>query len=128
MHGSKFIKPGTLRAILRGVQIDAEELKRLLQSDSLCLAVPSPVRGRPSGHRSADPSGSAVALSSPRFPARAGKQMEKAGPAGTLQARLRTCPVRPPPSRGKGTAALSSIEARNNGGREMNAGFMAFSS
>jgi len=30
MHGSKSIKQGTLRAILRGVQMDAEELKRLL--------------------------------------------------------------------------------------------------
>ncbi len=30
MHGSKPVKQGTLRAILRGTQIDAEELKRLL--------------------------------------------------------------------------------------------------
>ena len=35
--------------------------------------------------------------SSPRFPARAGKQKEKAVPAGTMQARLRTYPDRPPP-------------------------------
>ncbi len=30
VHGSKPIKPGTLRAILRGVQMDVEELKQLL--------------------------------------------------------------------------------------------------
>ena len=30
MHGSKPVKQGTLRAILRGAQIDVEELKKLL--------------------------------------------------------------------------------------------------
>ena len=30
VHGSKTIKPGTLRSILRGTQISAEELKELL--------------------------------------------------------------------------------------------------
>ena len=59
-------------------------------------AVPSPARVRPAGHRSADPACRPSLGSSPRFPARAGKQMEKAGPAGTVQARLRTCPDRPP--------------------------------
>ncbi len=30
VHGSKSIKPGTLRAILRGVQLNEEDLKQLL--------------------------------------------------------------------------------------------------
>ena len=79
------------------------------------LSVPSPAWVRLGGQRSADPSRSAFALSSPRFPARAGKQVKKASPAGTMQARLWTCPGQPPLVRGKGTACV--LAAANRAGQ-----------